>query len=336
MTQMSGVTCWRMVWDEVDPAIPRTVSPPAAATGVELFARRSNQGTLREWESPYIWLVYELQSRRAGSWAKGIRSGWVFIRKGFEWTPRSEPRATPGGEAQHSMRSVWRMATVGGVLTALVLLAWAGPIYASGPPAVVHIAASVNVTITVANTFVFTPSDFEVTPGQNVTITFENLGTYAHTFTLSSVTNWSFNSGNSTSDLISFFSVHHPLLNFIVGTSPGSKNVSSFQAPPYGVYEFVCLEPGHFQSGMFGFMGSGVAVGPAPPPGIPVALFIIVGVIVTLVVIAIVLGFVVGKRQGSKYEMPPERLGYPEPRDPNQNPARPPRPPTGQSPPPGY
>ncbi|MCI4365916.1 MAG: hypothetical protein L3K10_07675, partial [Thermoplasmata archaeon] len=58
------------------------------------------------------------------------------------------------------------------------------------------------------------------------------------------------------------------------------------------------------------------------------AVFIIVGTIVVLTVIAIVLGFVVGRRRGAVHEMPPERLGYPEPRLPTE-PAPPPRPPKG-------
>jgi len=48
------------------------------------------------------------------------------------------------------------------------------------------------------------------------------------------------------------------------------------------------------------------------------ALFIIIGTIVSLVVIALVLGFVVGRRKGAEHEMPPERLGYPEPLAPGE------------------
>ena len=50
-----------------------------------------------------------------------------------------------------------------------------------------------------------------------------------------------------------------------------------------------------------------------------------------LTVIAIVLGFVVGRRKGSEFEMPPERLGYPEPSAPSAGaplPPTPPHPPT--------
>ncbi|MGI0054034.1 MAG: hypothetical protein ACRECR_07270, partial [Thermoplasmata archaeon] len=96
--------------------------------------------------------------------------------------------------------------------------------------------------------------------------------------------------------------------------------------PPLGTYEFVCEIPGHFQAGMFGFMGSGVAVGAPAGPPVPTGLYIITGVIVGLVVIAIALAFVVGKRRGDTDRMPPERLGYPEPKDPSDAAGRPPPP----------
>ena len=65
---------------------------------------------------------------------------------------------------------------------------------------------------------------------------------------------------------------------------------------------------------MSGLLGSGEAPGSLSTsngPGAPV--YIISGTIVGLVILALVLGFVVGKRRGAAEEMPPERLGYPEP-----------------------
>jgi plastocyanin len=229
-----------------------------------------------------------------------------------------------------------RSTRIAGLLlgAALVGLFWVGSVYATPAPSGVHAEATTSVTISVGNDFYFTPSSFEVNPGDNVTITLESLGTQPHTFTLSPISNWTFASSNTTSDLNAFFQKHAPLVNLNVTGTVGAKVSQTFRAPAAGVYEFVCLQTGHFQAGMFGVMGSGIAVGPPGETPIPVALYIIVGVIVGLVVIAIVLGFVIGKREGSKYEMPPERLGYPEPRDPAQNPPGPPRPPTGMAPPP--
>ena len=51
-------------------------------------------------------------------------------------------------------------------------------------------------------------------------------------------------------------------------------------------------------------------------------MFIISGTIAGLVVLALVLGFVIGRRKGAVHEMPPERLGYPEPALPSPEPKK--------------
>lgn len=116
------------------------------------------------------------------------------------------------------------------------------------------------------------------------------------------------------------------------GTSMGPiRDISQVAAP--GWYEFVCIEAGHLNQGMYGYVAFGEAL-PAnlsfatglPGPGL--AVFIIVGTIVALTVLAIVLGFAVGQRRGAVHEMPPERLGYPEPEAPSAA-AAVPRPPSG-------
>jgi hypothetical protein len=102
-------------------------------------------------------------------------------------------------------------------------------------------------------------------------------------------------------------------------------------SPGPGWYEFVCLEPGHFQSGMYGFIAFGMNL-PAnltvsvASTGPGAGVFIISGTIVALVVVALVLGFVVGRRKGSEFEMSPERLGYPEPPSTSETPSSTPMP----------
>lgn len=227
-----------------------------------------------------------------------------------------------------------RRAVMAGLLAAALLVGLAGlqGIGASVPsPSFVHTSGSTqSVSLSVdtsSGSFAFVPSSFEVTPGDTVTVTVTQLGTLVHTFTLSPAANYSFDpSTNSTGDLLAFFAAHKPLASVNISGTPGATTSVTFTAPATGVYEFVCLEPGHFQSGMYGFMGSGVSVGGGSTAQVPVGLYIIAGVIVVLVVLAIVLGFVVGQRKGSRYEMPPERLGYPEPPAPGETPppARPP------------
>jgi plastocyanin len=202
----------------------------------------------------------------------------------------------------------------------LVFLAGASVVTPVARAAAPHPAASTSLTIDVTDEFEFNPNSFEApTPGENVSITIMQTGSAAHTFTLFSVANFSFDPAtNTTSQLVTFVAAHPPLANVNISSTTGSSVTVSFKAPPLGIYQYVCLEPGHFQLGMEGFMGSG-----EPPPGVSTAstgpgaaVFIISGTIAALLVIAIVLGFVIGQRKGAAHEMPPERLGYPEPVEP--------------------
>jgi plastocyanin len=220
------------------------------------------------------------------------------------------------------MRVVGTAATVG-LLTVLILLfvtsvTIVAPVARAAAP---DPGASTSVTIDVTDEFEFQPNSFEApTPGENVSVTVMQTGTTAHTFTLFSVANFAFDPAtNTTSQLDAFVADHPPLANVNITPTPGSSVTVTFKAPPLGIYQYVCLEPGHFQLGMEGFMGSG-----EPPPGVSTAstgpgaaVFIISGTIASLLVIAIVLGFVIGRRRGSAHEMPPERLGYPEPVEPS-------------------
>ena len=195
---------------------------------------------------------------------------------------------------------------------------------ATAAPATQTVASSGaenTLTVTVGSAFTFTLSTDEVTPGANVTVSIVQTDDVAHTFTLSSVAGWSFNDGNSTGDLLSFFGHHPPLVNFSIPAGQATYS-TSVTAPPFGIYEYVCLVAGHFEAGMRGFLGSGEAGSAGTSnTGPGAAVFYIGGTIAGLVVLAIVLGFVVGRRRGSSEEMPPERLGYPEPPSGPQPPA---------------
>ncbi|MFZ0830280.1 MAG: cupredoxin domain-containing protein [Thermoplasmata archaeon] len=185
-------------------------------------------------------------------------------------------------------------------------------------PLVVRTAAGITIQMTVGanGALAFAPNAISnVVPGENVTIDISNLGTIPHTFTLSSLVNYTLPFADNTNLTSTFLVTHPPYTNVLIpGVQGTNVATASFNAPTaIGSYQFFCTEAGHFSSGMEGFLGVGIAVGPPPaPPGIGLPVFIISGVIVGLVILAIVLGFVVGKREGSKHEMPPERLGYSE------------------------
>jgi uncharacterized cupredoxin-like copper-binding protein len=195
----------------------------------------------------------------------------------------------------------------------------------------VTVAIGSSFSVTASSGFKFDPSLIgnvsDSNSSANDTISFYNGDNQDHTFTLSSREGWVIPSSYSSGQLDSFFDLYHAWFNVTVG--PSSSMTLSFPAPAKGWYEFVCNESGHFQEGMFGFISFGVGLPSnltvtALYDGPGTAVFIIVGTIVALTVIAIVLGFVVGRRRGAIHEMPPERLGYPEPQDPAE-PAPPPR-----------
>jgi plastocyanin len=178
----------------------------------------------------------------------------------------------------------------------------------------VVIDTSSSLAVTAAAPYKFVSSTYQQLPtNTTINVTFTDADTLAHTFSILDREGVVI---PSTADLGQLFSKYGSLVS-INASGPGNYP-GTFKSPGPGWYEFVCLEPGHFQSGMYGFIGFGInlpsnltvsAASTAPGVGV----FIISGTIVALVVIALVLGFVVGRRRGAEFEMPPERLGYAEP-----------------------
>jgi plastocyanin len=202
--------------------------------------------------------------------------------------------------------------------------------------ATMHTSAVKQVTgsalpVTASKGFAFSPDLISNTPvNTSVTVTFTDGDTLSHSFTISSREGWVIPSSYQAGDLAAFFTHYPPLFSLLVNNS-GQQVVANFTSPPVGWYEFVCNQSGHFEQGMYGF----IAYGENLPSNLTVsalstapgaAVFIISGTIVALVVVAIVLGFVVGRRRGTRHEMPPVRLGYPEPSAPVEPAAPPGRP----------
>lgn len=176
-------------------------------------------------------------------------------------------------------------------------------------------AAGCQVVVSVSSVLAFSLNNNFCNPGTTISIEVLQTDSVTHTFTLLSGSNTTFlPPGNTTTQIMAYLSTHPPLVNITTGSTAGGANFVNITAPRVGLYEYVCLIDGHFSAGMYGQIGIGIHPagigGASSSPGAPV--FIITGTIAGLVVLAIVLGFVVGRRR-TEEEMPPERLGYPEP-----------------------
>ena len=202
-----------------------------------------------------------------------------------------------------------------------------------------------NISETASQPYHFDTCAFEMLPlGTMIGLTFfdADMGS-AHTFTILDHANYLIPTSDSPLELDQLLGTYHTLVNTTAqpagwGNNSSTPFVVTFKSPSTASwYEFVCWEEDHFQSGMYGFIAFGedlpstLSCG-SGTPGAGLAVFIIVGTIVTLTVLAIVLGFVVGRRKGAEHEMPPERLGYPEPPTTEPLPSAPPRSPPPSAP----
>jgi plastocyanin len=188
---------------------------------------------------------------------------------------------------------------------------------------------------TATSPYTFVTRGFPDAPtGATIHVSFLNGDTdgVEHTFTLLNWSDRQVPSSYYTGNIGQLINKFGTLINLTESTE-GATMTGTFTSPASpGWYEFVCMVSGHFTLGMWGIVAFGEGLpanisfgGGLPGPGL--AVFIIVGTIVTLTVLAIVLGFVFGQRKGTEHEMPPERLGYPEPSTPEPLPSSPPRPP---------
>jgi len=224
------------------------------------------------------------------------------------------------------------------VCISLALVLGGGALVETGGIAVaeqVHPATTGYLNETAVSPYAFVTRGFDLVPRHSlVEVAFFNGDTtgQVHTFTLLNWSNVTIPTSYSTGQIGLLLHAHGTLVNLTEGTE-GDTAYGSFESPPSpGYYEFVCMTPGHFTLGMYGYVAFGEPLpsnlsfaSGSPGPGL--AVFIIVGTIVALTVLAIVLGFVMGRRRGSEHEMPPERLGYAEPGEPGASSPSPPPPP---------
>ena len=90
-----------------------------------------------------------------------------------------------------------------------------------------------------------------------------NTGSLSHTFTVSSLSNYTLSPANFTST----FATNAPLVSQPIGSGAGTTAWANFTVRDSGVYQYVCTIPGHFANGMTGFLYVNVPppAGSAPP-----------------------------------------------------------------------
>ncbi len=103
-------------------------------------------------------------------------------------------------------------------------------------------AMPVQLTVEGDDTLRFTPDKVSIPEAVEVVLTFRNMGKLNHNFTLMA----------GEVDLLNLSeanAVTGTNTGFVVG---GQETNLAFQAPPVGVYTFVCVVPGHAAAGMVG------------------------------------------------------------------------------------
>jgi uncharacterized cupredoxin-like copper-binding protein len=123
----------------------------------------------------------------------------------------------------------------------------------------------------------FVPNVLSASPAHYpavVDVLVTNQGSFAHTFTLAPQSNVSLLPTNFTD----YFQTHPPLVSVNVPSGAGLTVWANFTVRTAGVYQYLCEIPGHFNSGMYGYLYVGVPV-PAPPPS-PSTAVVEVGVLV--------------------------------------------------------
>jgi len=171
----------------------------------------------------------------------------MYARTGF----LSRSGASRGGMGSH--RSA-RIAVVAVLAVAVGVGAFPSAV---GFPAV-HSTASDSLEVSTSGEYGYTPSTFEQVPtGANITVSFTSHSVLPHSFTISSREGYVIPTGDTADQLDQFFATYPAIFSIYENTS-GGVATGSFRSPDApGWYEFVCLVPGHFQMGMYGFIAFG-------------------------------------------------------------------------------
>ncbi len=177
----------------------------------------------------------------------------------------------------------------------------AGTISVSGgPPSVLLEDNTSDALQFLPNTLVVNVTHYPVVVGVDVS----NLGSFSHTFTVSAFSNFSLSPANFTS----FFQSHPPLVDAPVPSGAGSSVWANFTIAHAGVYQYICTVPGHFASGMYGFVYANVA---PPPPPVPPSTAIVQGWVLVGAGLLLVVALLVGLSAAYVGRLPPKPVELP-------------------------
>jgi plastocyanin len=152
----------------------------------------------------------------------------------------------------------WNLAA----LAAVVLLA-AGVLAVPTSVPHLHAASSAGVdassflNVTAIAPYTFVPDIFEIVPTDTtIHVMFTDSDTIPHTFSILDREGYVIPTSYTPTQLDQLFVTYGNLTNLAV-TGAGDQVTGTFLSPGPGWYEFVCLESGHFQIGMYGFIAFG-------------------------------------------------------------------------------
>lgn len=116
------------------------------------------------------------------------------------------------------------------------------------------------INISATGSYGYTPADLQQVPtNATITVTFTDQSDMAHTFTIIGIEGWVIPSTYTSAQIDHLaYGDSPPALENANVSGPGDVNVTTFESPGPGWYEFVCTEPGHFQLGMYGFVAFGM------------------------------------------------------------------------------
>ena len=116
------------------------------------------------------------------------------------------------------------------------------------------------INISAVGMYGYSPANLEQVPtNATITVTFTDQSDMAHTFTIIGKEGWVVPNTYSPAqiDALAYGPSPPALVNSNV-SGPGDVNVTTFESPGPGWYEFICTVSGHFQQGMYGFVAFGI------------------------------------------------------------------------------